>query len=96
MAEEIGSHLKPNNSYGQNGSNQSSSLTPGQEKPPIKNVAPPTVVLPDHRGADTIGERVSGKSGVKAHKSLQPRTVSTGSPGGKVPSGLNYGREAKK
>ncbi|SIO24705.1 hypothetical protein SAMN05443247_03120 [Bradyrhizobium erythrophlei] len=89
---EIGSHEKPDNAYGQNGSAQPSSLLPGQKKPNIKNVSPPTVTLPDV----SWQTRDIGKSDIKAHDGLQPRTVSDGSPGGAVPKSLSFGREGKR
>jgi hypothetical protein len=64
----------------------------GIELAPIPNVSPPNVVLPDHRGADTIGERVRGKP-VAAHAAMPARTVDSGSPGGPVPKGLNRAKK---
>ena len=43
----IGSREKADNSFGQNGFHEASSLLPGQTKPNIKNVSPPTVSVPD-------------------------------------------------
>jgi len=90
----VGSHEKPNNSYGQNGSAQGSSLTPGQTKPPIKDVSPSQIAVPGLRTEDTLGARVK-MDGDKAasyahHDGLPRRDSNSGSPGGEVPKSLGY------
>jgi hypothetical protein len=72
---------------GQNGGANPSSIR--GTVPNIASVSPPSAALPAHRGADTVGDRVKGVN-VKAHASLQPRTVSDGSPGGKIPKSTNH------
>jgi hypothetical protein len=84
------SKVPAKNAFGQNGYQGASSLTPGQTKPPIKNVSPPTAKA----DAGDWQTRDVGKSNVKPHVGMADRTVSSGSPGGAVPKSLSYGREA--
>jgi hypothetical protein len=92
MANEIvGSHLKANNSYGQNGSPLPSSLNPGKSKPNIADVSPPTANVPGLDAADQLGARVhmtaDGKPmGYPTSDGLSARTVDSGSPGGSIPA----------
>ena len=64
---EIKASREPaDNSYGQNGSPEASSLLPGETKPNIKNVSPPTVTVPD----SSWQTRDVGRSGMKAHSGM--------------------------
>jgi hypothetical protein len=72
----VGSHEKPDNSYGQNGSPQSASLKPGQTKPNIAKVSPPNLALPNansnHADDQARLDAISGKP-IKAHSGMSPR-----------------------
>ena len=77
----VGSHEKPENAYGQNGSSQPSSLLPGRSKSPIAKVSPPVVGLPASRGMDRqdhVGFVTKAGSPVPGHD-----------PGGTIPKSLN-------
>jgi hypothetical protein len=79
-SEFIGSHEKAENDYGQNGSPQSSSLTPGQTKPPIKNVAPPNATVPGLAGADTLAARLKGGSNSPDHPGMSHPSIQGATP----------------
>lgn len=81
----VGSHEKAENDYGQNGSDQQASLTPGQTKPDIADVSVPTRAVPGLSENDKLNARVTG-SAVPLHNGLNARGPESGSPGGKVPS----------
>jgi hypothetical protein len=78
MADDIvGSHEKAKISFGQNGYQGASSLLPGQTKPNIKDVSPPTVSVPD---GDWQTRKVDAAP-IKSHDGMHPAA-----PGGKIPT----------
>lgn len=86
----VGTKEKAKNGYGQNGYQGASSLLPGETKSPIADVSPPQVAVPGLLPADTLAHRVR-MDGDKAaeytpHPSMSHRSVSAGSPGGKIPA----------
>jgi hypothetical protein len=89
------------NSYGQNGSPQASSLLPGQTKPNIPNVSPPSASrVPGLDAADQLSARVhttDGRpTGIQGHDGLPARSTDSGSPGGKIPAALAYRDTGKR
>ena len=96
MDPEIKASKEPaKNGYGQNGSPQSSSLLPGQTKPNIPNVSPPTVKTPNMNGPgaynaigdnDRLAQITDENTFPSAHPSMANRAPNSGSPSGRVPS----------
>jgi hypothetical protein len=86
--EFIGSHEKAKNSYGQNGSSQSPSLTPGQHKSPIADVSPKQTIVPGQRVEDTLAHRVKMNGDTAAAITPHPghRSRIANHEGGTVPS----------
>jgi hypothetical protein len=103
--EFVGSKEEARNGYGQNGYQGASSVLPGKAQPKLGNpkVAPPSSVLPDHRGhdvQDALAHRVHTTDGkptqYEPHSAmLHTRTTDHGSPGGKVPE-ANLRRDSGK
>jgi hypothetical protein len=86
------SREKARNAYGQVGYQGPASLLPGQTKPNIAEVSPPTPDsnantnhADDQRRLDAVN-----KPGVPAHDHTPARTVSDGSPGGSIPKSTNH------
>ncbi|WP_338830444.1 hypothetical protein [Bradyrhizobium sp. 27S5] len=82
----VGSKMKSQTARGQN-NDQTGSFTREKSLPIIPNVAPPNAGTPNANTADDskrLGE-IMGHP-IAHHDGLPPRTVSDGSPGGKVPS----------
>jgi hypothetical protein len=88
------SHEKAKNSYGQNGSPQSSSLLPGEKKNSIADVSPQQTAVPGLRVEDTLPHRVKmdgeKAAAYPAHDGLVARGVDSGSPGGVIGSKTNH------
>jgi hypothetical protein len=97
--EFVGSREKANNAFGQNGYQGASSLTPGQTKSPIADVAPKQASVPGLNPCDTIEHRVKMDGDKPAayanHSSMAPRAVDNGSPGGLVPQGNGHRNSGK-
>jgi hypothetical protein len=97
----VASREKPKNGYGQNGYQGPASDLPRQKtKTAVSDVAPSQVAVPALRHEDTMQARVK-MDGDKAaayprHDGMPPRDSNSGSPGGKVPGSLSYGREGKR
>jgi hypothetical protein len=66
----VASKEPPKNAFGQNGSPQASSLLPGQTKPNIAGVSPPTVNVPD----DYWQTRKVDATPIKAHDGMKNRS----------------------
>jgi hypothetical protein len=90
---EIASHFKAKNGYGQNGYQGASSDTPGEHTTsgflPQTDQAIVAARQGDHQ--DKIGFRKG--SAEPAHAGMKSRTVSDGSPGGIIPKSLDYAKK---
>jgi hypothetical protein len=83
------------NGYGQTGFQGASSLLPGQTKPNIPNVSPPTVKTPNMNGPaaykaigdnDRLAQTTDENNFPAAHPSMANRAPNSGSLSGRVPS----------